>query len=117
MHRYFKRSEFACPCGECDCDTVDYELLRILIKTRELLGPIIIDSGHRCKKYNASKKIGGAVNSQHLLGKAADIRSRNYSPMEVQAHLLRMYPDKYGIGVYDTFTHFDVRNGKGRWVG
>ena len=117
MHRYFKRSEFACPCGECTCDTVDYDLLRILIKARELLGPIIIDSGHRCKEYNASEKIDGAVNSYHLIGKAADIRVRNYSPGEVQGYFRRTYPSKYGLGVYKTFTHIDVRNGKGRWEG
>ena len=33
--------------------------------------PIIVSSGYRCPKLN--KAVGGAVNSQHMLGAAADI--------------------------------------------
>lgn len=35
--------------------------------------PIIVTSGYRCSKLN--KKVGGATNSQHTLGQAADIRT------------------------------------------
>jgi len=115
MHQYFKRYEFACSCGKCDCDTVDAELLIVLVHLRVKMGPIIIDSGHRCPAHNASDAVGGAPDSQHLLGKAADIKARNYTPAEVQGYLLGEYPDRYGIGIYETFTHIDVRNEKGRW--
>ena len=45
----------------------------VLDPVREKLGkPIIVDSGYRCPKCNAA--VGGATQSQHLVGEAADIR-------------------------------------------
>lgn len=40
--------------------------------------PIVVTSGYRCPKLN--KKIGGATNSQHLYGQAADIRTVSDHP-------------------------------------
>lgn len=46
----------------------------VLDPLRELYGkPIIVTSGYRCPKLN--KAVGGATNSQHTKGEAADIRS------------------------------------------
>lgn len=46
----------------------------VLDPLRELYGkPIIVNSGYRCTKLN--KAIGGAKNSQHLVGQASDIRT------------------------------------------
>ena len=45
---------------------------RVLEKVREVWGkPIYVNSGYRCEKLN--RLVGGAVNSQHKIGKAADI--------------------------------------------
>lgn len=45
---------------------------RVLEKVREIWGkPIYVNSGYRCEKLN--RLVGGAVNSQHKIGKAADI--------------------------------------------
>lgn len=41
--------------------------------------PIIITSGYRCPKVN--KLVGGAVNSQHMLGCAADFYVYGYGPL------------------------------------
>lgn len=47
---------------------------KILDPLRQAYGkPIIVTSGYRCKALNSA--IGGASNSQHLYGQAADIRS------------------------------------------
>lgn len=44
----------------------------VLDPARKLLGePIIVTSGYRCEELN--KIVGGAKNSQHLYGQAADI--------------------------------------------
>lgn len=49
------------------------QLAQTLQKIRDLLGePIHISSGYRCKELN--DMIGGATNSDHLFGAAADIR-------------------------------------------
>lgn len=115
LNKYFKRSEFACRCG-CGTSTVDAELLQVITDVREHFGsPVVINSGHRCAKHNSS--VGGAKNSVHLTGKAADIRVIGMSPGNVRRYLENTYPDKYGIGGYATFTHIDVRDGKARWRG
>lgn len=113
LNKYFKRREFACKCG-CGTSTVDAELLQVITDVREHFGrPVIINSGHRCFKHNAN--VGGARNSQHLTGKAADIRVAEFAPRTVAAYLEEKYPDKYGIGRYHNFVHIDVRDGKARW--
>jgi len=38
---------------------------------RAILGPIYISSGFRCPELNAA--VGGAINSQHMKGEAADL--------------------------------------------
>lgn len=113
LNKYFKRKEFACRCG-CGTSTVDAELLQVVTDVREHFGvPVVITSGHRCAKHNAN--VGGAKNSMHLTGKAADIKVTGIEPMEVRAYLCNKYQDKYGIGAYPTFTHIDVRDNKARW--
>lgn len=50
--------------------------IKVLQPCREYLDePIVIQSGFRSKKLN--KRIGGAKNSQHTRGEAADINCRN----------------------------------------
>ena len=57
--------------------TSAYHLLHVLVEQlldpiREAWGaPIMVSSGYRCKELNAL--VGGAKNSHHLLGCAADI--------------------------------------------
>ena len=47
--------------------------LEVLQPLRDHLGkPVVVSSGYRCKDLN--KKVGGAENSQHLKGEAADIK-------------------------------------------
>jgi uncharacterized protein YcbK (DUF882 family) len=72
----------------------------------------MVTSGNRCKEYNAS--IGGGLNSQHLYGKAADIKVEGVNPQEV-ADFAEELLDEGGIGRYNSFTHVDVRNRKARW--
>ena len=114
MAKYFSRSEFACRCGCEPSPTVDFELLEVLDDVRGHFGsPLSINSGVRCEAHNAA--VGGGSKSQHLLGRAADLSSATVSPHAVQSYLLDKYQHKYGIGVYDTFTHIDTRPNKARW--
>ena len=51
-------------------------LMTLLDKVRELWGkPLIVNSGYRCVELN--KRVGGAINSNHLKGEAADITTGN----------------------------------------
>ncbi|PVO50882.1 D-Ala-D-Ala carboxypeptidase family metallohydrolase [Salmonella enterica] len=116
ISKWFKRKEFECKCGKCGQDTVDAELLAILEDVREHFDrPVIINSANRCPTHN--KRVGGASRSVHLTGKAADIVVKGVAPDIVHAYLTKKYPDSYGIGKYNTFTHVDSRTGKSRWIG
>ena len=75
--KYFKEKEFVCRCcGELPPfarENIEALVREVLDPVREKLGkPIIVDSGYRCPKCNAV--VGGATQSQHLVGEAADIR-------------------------------------------
>lgn len=109
---HFDSKEFACKCG-CGFDKPDPELIEKLEKLRAVCNtPLVINSGCRCKKHNA--KVGGKPSSQHLLGKAADVRL----PKGMDANVLAKYAEDIGfngIGKYDTFVHVDVRQKKSYW--
>jgi len=45
--------------------------VHVLEPIRERFGPVMVNSGYRCPTLNRS--MGGAPNSQHCLGEAADI--------------------------------------------
>lgn len=110
----FDRSEFRCKCGACRCDTVDAALLDVLEDVRQYFNaPVKINSGHRCKEHN--RAVGGSVNSQHLYGRAADIVVKGVSAYDVQEYLEGKYPDSFGLGGYDSFTHIDTRGDFARW--
>ena len=55
-------------------DNLNALIDNVLYPLRELYGkPIIVNSGYRSFKLN--KAVGGAKNSQHLVGQASDIRT------------------------------------------
>lgn len=86
---------------------------------RDFLGVAIhINSGYRTKEYNAT--LSGAVkNSQHLLAKAADITCARYTPAQVHAAIEELILEGKmkdgGLGIYNTFCHYDIRDNHKRW--
>ena len=119
--RYFKRSEFRCPCPRCGGFPVepDEKLVRTVDEIRRRLGrPIgIVDSGGsgvRCQAHNA--EVGGVANSEHLYGRAADLHCSSATPAQMKAVAEAVMGDTGGIGLYDWGIHVDV--GKySRWTG
>lgn len=85
--------------------------------------PITINSGYRSPHYNnvvlPSRGIKTSKNSQHVLGKAADIVIQDYTPEQVADFIEGLI--NYGVikdgglGRYKTFTHFDIREKRARW--
>ena len=109
----FVVSEFKCNDGS-DKILIDTELVDILQKIRTHFGqPVTINSAYRSSAYN--KKIGGASNSQHTKGTAADIVVKNTKPELVAQYVEFLMSKKGGIGLYSTFVHVDVRSNKARW--
>lgn len=74
-----------------------------------------IHSGCRCEKHNTQER--GALKSQHLLGKAADIHVPGLTPLELYL-LAEQVPFLWqgGIGLYpEPYIHIDVREYRARW--
>lgn len=109
---HFNRQEFACHCG-CGFAAVDKQLNDVLEDIRCYFNaPVMINSACRCVAYN--QKVGGAQQSQHTRGMAADIKVSNISA-NIVADYIEHKHDKCSIGRYDTFTHIDVREVPARW--
>ena len=117
----FNLSEFDCKDGTempSELLTNVLELAENLQVLRDFVGvPIKINSSYRSLSHNA--KIGGSKSSQHLFAKAADIVIESKSPEQVaniiKALILEGKMKQGGIGVYNTFTHYDIRGHKARW--
>jgi len=94
------------------------ELAENLQKIREFLKESIhINSAYRSSSHNAA--IGGKPNSQHLLGKAADIAMKNFTSKDIIIVLERMILNgelkEGGLGLYNGFVHYDIRGQRARW--
>lgn len=117
----FKVREFACKGS--DVVLLDEELVVLLQCIREHFGkPVTITSGYRTAAHNAA--VGGAKSSQHLLGRAADIRVQGVSVEDVAAYAESLMPDWGGVGRYPVkagrvagWVHVDTRADKARWRG
>lgn len=109
----FRVKEFACNDGS-DTVLISDKLVDLLQKIRDHFGvAVTINSGYRTSTYN--KKVGGATNSQHVKGTAADIVIKGVDPLTVAQYAEYIMPNSGGIGVYQTFTHVDVRTSRSRW--
>ena len=108
----FTRDEFICPCG-CGFDDIDPLLVSALQRLRdEVQRPVIVNSGCRCKSHNATVK--GSKSSQHLRGKAADIRIDGMTSQQIIDILRRLYLDGeiyvgYVYAINGRSVHVDVR--------
>lgn len=112
LSKNFKSTEFDCKCSKCKTTVIDSALVTLLQKIRDHFGKAVtINSGYRCSSHN--KEVGGARNSQHLYGKAADIVVKG-----VPSSLVYEYADSInvkGLGKYNSFTHVDTRSKRARW--
>ncbi|GIJ93009.1 hypothetical protein CAPN001_08520 [Capnocytophaga stomatis] len=118
----FKWSEFDCKCGIPVPEHLKPNIA-LLARSLEVIRaeagnkPVIITSGYRTEAYN--KKVGGVVHSQHLFGRAADIKIKGMTSNEVYALILKLMKEgkiiKGGVGLYPTFVHYDIRGREAYW--
>jgi putative chitinase len=66
-----------------------------------------------------NEEVGGAENSQHLTGRAADIYTVEGNPLEFEQILdQQLWKNRalgYGVESNKGFTHVDLRQGRIRW--
>ena len=116
---HFCVREFRCKDGS-DPVFIDTALAELLERIREHFGkPVTITSAYRTPAHNA--KAGGAKFSQHLYGRAADIRVQGVSVEAVAAYAESLMPDRGGVGRYPvagavTLIGVLIANGKSQAV-
>lgn len=123
LSEHFKVREFRCKDGS-DPVFIDSELVELLEKIRVHFGkPVTITSGFRTAAHNATVA-KAAKYSQHLYGKAADIRVEGISVENVYAYADKLLGNAGGCGIYppglgraNGWVHVDVRKAKSRWKG
>lgn len=113
--KFFEEREFACKCCGQLPSSVRANIValvdNVLDPAREQFGgPLAINSGYRCQKYN--QEVGGVANSQHMKGEAADVRcsdNRRLARGIVEQGLFDQ------LILYPTFVHVSYkRNGPNR---
>ena len=124
---HFTERELACRCRSCKGAHMPAEihenlrrLMAALESIRTLVGhPVVVTSGYRCPTHN--RKVGGAPQSVHLSGLAADIKVKGYSGVELlnllEAAISEQKLPDGGIGVYNAYPnllHYDLGKPR-RW--
>ena len=100
---HFKPSEIACK-GDGSL-LVDEDALDRLEEVRQRIGkPLYLNSAYRSAAHN--KAVGGSPTSQHLKGKAFDVRLQGITRTELlKAAKAAGFT---GFGQYDSFVHLDT---------
>ena len=120
----FTLQEFNSKCGRDIPNNVLPNIIQLaknLQVLRDAVGKSIsITSGYRSPQHN--KKIGGAKDSQHVKGMAADIKVAGMTPKEVALVIEGLIESgkmrQGGIGIYPSWVHYDIFFGgknKRRW--
>jgi uncharacterized protein YcbK (DUF882 family) len=82
-----------------------------------LNAPIRINRGLSTPAENEAA--GGAKNSKHLTGEAADIAVTGHTPAQVKAVIEELIAagkmSEGGLSAYATHVHYDIRKTKTRW--
>ena len=123
MTKNFTKEEFDCNDGSEMNIAIYHNVVKVanqLQILRNYIGkPITINSGYRSEEYNAD--VGGVKSSQHVMGRAADIVVKGMTPLAVYTtiELLIEKGDMLqgGLGLYNSFVHYDIRGTKIRWDG
>ena len=121
MTKNFSKEEFDCNDGSEMPINVYHNMVKganQLQTLRDYIGkPIQVNSAWRSEEYNAS--IGGVKNSQHIMGRAADIVIKGMTPIEVSKIIEELISKgdmlQGGLGIYSSFVHYDIRGTKARW--
>jgi zinc D-Ala-D-Ala carboxypeptidase len=104
--KYFKKEEFDSPDLTGSGKFMVGDFMRALEQARITAGiPFFINSGFRTRAHN--QKVGGAVRSEHLYGRAVDIKAEK---LETKIKIIKACYQagfrRFGIG--KTFVHVDL---------
>jgi uncharacterized protein YcbK (DUF882 family) len=122
LTEHFNREEFECTDGSEMPIEVQLNIAELAVQLEIIRShfnaPIHINSAYRSPEYNATIP-GSSKNSQHILGKAADIVVEGFTPDEVADAIEFLISTgmvkEGGLGRYNSFTHYDIRGTRARW--
>jgi hypothetical protein len=94
---------------------VKSQVTQNLIAMSKQLGYVLqVTSGYRSPAYN--KKVGGVSKSQHMQGNAVDVLQPGMNNAQRQEFIQAAIDNGFrGIGIYNSFTHLDIRGSKAAW--
>ena len=120
---HFTLKEFACTDGAPYPSNLIENRLTPLCEALEVIRAelgdksLTITSGYRSEAYNSA--IGGARRSQHVQGRAADIKVKGVPTKRVQQKIKALMEEGRiplgGLGWYKSFTHYDIRGYRATW--
>jgi len=99
-----------------------YNNIKVLAQNLQVIKDVLkkrikIVSGYR--SYKCNRRIRGAKHSQHMEGKAVDIRAVGMSTRRlkwaVEKLIKRGLILQGGVGLYRSHVHYDIRGTKVRW--
>lgn len=123
----FSLSEFECKSGATMPEEAKNNIVKLanqLQIIRNYFGgrPIKITSGYRSPEYTKAlieRGVKTSLNSQHVIGKAADIKIKNVEPKKVFEVIETLISSgeilQGGLGLYNGWVHYDIRKTKARW--
>jgi flagellar protein FlgJ len=114
LSRNFTTGEFAQSGGRpSPISRIDPKYVRCLQDIRDSVSRgVKIDSGYRSNKYNTElyrRRGKKPTRSQHISGRAGDIKIRNMSGTEIAEAAIDACGPNIGIGVGSNYAHIDVR--------
>ena len=97
-----------------DFARIDPKLVQCVQNIRTSFGkPVSITSGYRSYSYNGS--IDGATYSQHMSGRAADIKISGVNGRDIAKRAIDKCGCKIGVGIGASYAHVDVRGSWSKW--
>ena len=107
-----RSDEVACPC--CQAVVFDRKFVEYLQILRDFMQlPFVYAEGgfYRCRYYNDSLT-NSSPNSKHLQGKAADIKTHDFTGVDKWKMVKFAQDLGMSIGIYSAHIHVDMRQGK-----
>lgn len=117
LTEHFTVEEMECRChrAECDAPPMDDTFMELLEKLYlRWGGALVVRSGARCHFWNRVE--GGAIDSQHLLGKACDLHMNSHDEiLEISKMAEECGFGGIGLGAYHLI-HVDSGPPGRRWT-